>query len=192
MTVLNIAGTSGSGKSHLMRSFIDWAMERGKVKEVWSDKEHAMAGYEFAMKRFDRPIHIVGAYDTPTGGCDTARSAVKIFDIVREQYALGKHVLYEGLFVMNHTRGTQLAAELGEELCIIQLTTPYSVCIASINVRRGARGDGKLLTKDNTRGNYVRAENYCTKMRGAGARVIRVAREKGLETMISVLSGDWE
>jgi len=145
-------------------------------------------GYDICYSN-EFPLHLVGAYaDAVTAGCDTIRDVVQVFDLVRQRVKEGYDVIYEGLFVMNHTRGPQLAAELGEDMVVLHLLTPYTVCVSSINERRSVRGEGKLLSKKNTKGNWVRAENYCHKMREAGARVIKVPREKALVKLLEVLA----
>ena len=193
--IINVAGTSGSGKTHLIRGFLAWAGKRGIVKPCFTEERKSPIGYDIILPRKQRPVkfvpHVVGAYeDVDSAGCDTFRDVVWIFDHIRKQHEAGRDVIYEGLFMMNMTRGPQLAAEFGEELCVLQLAVPLSVCLASINARREARGEGPLRNKENTVGNYKRAENYCVKMRGAGARVIRVKREEALPALLEVLGSD--
>lgn len=185
--VINIAGTSGSGKSHLMRAFFRWAEERGELARVRVSGSARTIGYNIKLKGFQRPIHIVGAYESPTGGCDTIRDVAYVFERVLNKWCEGYQVLYEGLFVMNMTRGPQLVEAVEGDLTVLKLTTPLSVCFSSINSRRAERGEGKLLTKQNTEGNYVRAENYCSKMAGAGARVVRVSRDQALDSLIQLV-----
>jgi hypothetical protein len=183
--IVNIAGTSGSGKSHLVRGFISWAEKRGVVKPLHIEDRKEPIGYDVILKN-SKTIHIVGSYgNADTAGCDNIRDIAWLYDYIREQHE-SKHVLYEGLFMMNMTRGPQLAAET-EAVTVIQLTAPLAVCIASINSRREARGEGPLLTKVNTIGNFKRAENYCDKMRAAGATVYRAKRDSAFETLMVVL-----
>ncbi len=186
MTIITIAGTSGSGKSHLMRLFLVWAKKHGTVTEKFVEGRAAPIGY-FIDGVTDRSIYVVGGYDVPTGGCDTIHNIAQVFGMIEEQHTQKRHVLYEGLFVMNMTRGPQLAAELGQELCVLQLTTPFATCVTSIDARRAERGQGKLETKKNTEDNYRRATNYCAKMRDAGARVIKVSRVEALPTLLELL-----
>lgn len=184
--IIQIAGTSGSGKSHAMRRFLDWARQQGKVDEDFVDERNSPFGYYVTLPKF-RSIYVVGSYRTPTGGCDTISDVKRVYQLIQEMHDEGNHVLYEGLFVMNMTRGPVLAEKYGEELCVLQLNTPYAVCIASINSRRAERGEGKLHKKENTKGNYARAESYCKVMKGAGARVLRVSRGMVFPQMISLL-----
>lgn len=189
--IVTIAGTSGSGKSHLMRFFLDWARMNGDVVEEFVEGRVAPIGYLVQLKRPVQStcaIYVIGGYEVPTGGCDTIHNIAKIFSSIEKQYALGRHVLYEGLFVMNQIRGSQLAAEVGENLCVLQLTTPLATCFASINERRAERGEGKLETKNNTVDNYRRATNYCAKMRDSGARVFKVDRGTALPRLLNLLA----
>lgn len=188
--IIQIAGTGGSGKSRLMRAFIGWAKERsGQMSTCYLEGRNVPVGYDLTgVRGVAKGIHIIGAYQNwDTGGCDTIKNLPLLMSLIREAHAQGKHVLYEGLFVMNMTRGPVLAQEVGRELAILQLTTPLTTCIAGINSRREARGEGRLLAKHNTQGNFIRAQNYCAVMAGAGARVFRITRSNGLDYMLDLL-----
>lgn len=180
-SIIQIAGTSGSGKSHLMRSFLDLLETKKLVKPVVQTGRASPVGYEA------RGIFIPGSYVTPTGGCDTIKDISQVFSIVREHYDTGNNVVFEGLFCMNQTRAPQLAAQVGKDYHVLQLTTPLAVCMESINTRRAERGAGKLVNKKNTEDNYRRAVNFCATMREAGARVHKVSREEGLSKIIELL-----
>jgi hypothetical protein len=187
MSVINITGTSGAGKSHLIRSFLDIVRKRGSIHPCYLSGRTLPIGYDIALTENDR-IHLIGAYsDVTTAGCDTIRDVATVFDIIRTYHQKKFDVIYEGLFVMNHTRGPQLAEELGEDMVVLQLTTPYTECVSSINKRREERGEDKLFDKKHTHGNWVRAENYCMKMKAMGARVIPVSREKALAKLMELL-----
>jgi hypothetical protein len=183
--IINIAGTSGSGKSHLVRDFIKWVGDkRGLVKPRYKDGRKEPIGYDVSIKGHN-PIHIVGAYESAdSAGCDNIHDVAWVYNYIKNQ-AIGFDVLYEGLFMMNMTRGPQLAAENGN-MTVIQLADPLSVCIASIDARREARGEGKLLKKENTIGNFKRAASYCDKMSAAGAQVIRTKRAEALPVLIEL------
>lgn len=189
MTIIQVAGTSGSGKSHLMRAFLQWTAEKNGGLPF---KEHAEGratpiGYLIRLQGVEAPVYVCGAYEVPTGGCDTIHNIEQVYEMVWKAHKKGQHVLYEGLFCMNMTRGPQLAAKVGKDYCVLQLTTPLVQCIAAINVRRAARGEGELINKKNTIDNYKRAENFCSRMRDAGARVFRVNRDEALGKMLELL-----
>lgn len=189
--IIQVAGTSGSGKSHLMRSVI--AHFEGKTLGMLPTK-HQVPGrssplsYLYPTKeQLGRDTLIMGAYETPTGGCDTINDVSQIFARVKAYHDKRCHVLFEGLFCMNQTRGPQLAEEVGKDYHILQLTTPLAQCMASINERRAERGAGELANKKNTEDNYRRATNFCLRMRDAGARVHRVSRDEALDKIWELL-----
>lgn len=185
--IINIAGTSGAGKSHLVREFLKWAEDRGVVKSMYYGTAKQPTGYDVILKKRARTLHVVGPYEkADTAGCDILRNVDEAYHLIQDAHDAGKDVLFEGLFMMNMTRGPQLV-ELYGDVVVLQLDVPLAVCLASINGRRERRGEGKLLNKDNTKGNFVRANNYSDKMRGAGALVWRVKRERALEQLLAVL-----
>jgi len=186
--IITVAGTSGAGKSYLMRSFLAWARKNGTEEVQHVDGREAPIGYLFDLKKkLKHNVFIPGHYEAPTGGCDTIHDVEQVFELVKNMSAQGVHVLYEGLFVMNMTRGPRLVQELDVPFYVLQLTTPLAACIASIDERRAERGEGKLQTKTNTVGNYGRATNYCAKMRDAGARVVKVDRQAALPKLLELL-----
>lgn len=186
-TVVQIAGTSGSGKSHLMRAFLKRMRKEAQlVKDVGMAGREGPGGY-LVLCEDGEEVFVPGNYDTPTGGCDTIKEIKTVYELIEAELAKGRHVAYEGLFCMNQTRGPRLAAELGKRCVVLQLTTPLATCLASVNIRRAERGAGELANKKNTEDNYKRSVNFCASMREAGARVIRVSRDEGLDTMLEVL-----
>lgn len=186
--IVNIAGTSGSGKSYLVRQFMGWADGKGVLKPLYDPDQSTKRpiGYDVILPK-SNIIHIVGPYEkSDTAGCDILRNVETAYECIHEAYDAGKTVIFEGLFMMNMTRGPQLV-ELYGDVRVIQLADPLAVCIASINDRREGRGEGPLLKKENTVGNFKRANNYCDKMRAAGATVVRTKREDALDRLLSVL-----
>jgi hypothetical protein len=184
--ILQITGTSGAGKSYLIRQFMRAIEHDGVVRPLHIAGRKAPIGYDLEIGKLG--YHVVGSYeDADTAGCDTIRNVGDIFDLVRKRHASYEAVLFEGLFVMNVMRGKKLAEEFRRKMAVMQLMVPLSQCLASIDERRERRGQGRLLSKDNTRGNYQRAENYSTHMRAAGAQVIKVSREVALGKLLEVL-----
>lgn len=184
--IIQITGTSGAGKTHLVRRFLDYCYDNNIAREPEHiDGRKLPLGYHLWDGR-SKVCYLLGAYpdDLDSSGCDNIKDVVWLYDLVRERHEKGETVLFEGLFVMNHTRGPMLAADYGKKFCILHLTTPFALCVDSINARRTARGEDVLLTKKNTKTNDVRANNYCTKMAAAGARVVRVTREQAFPELL--------
>lgn len=180
--IVQIAGTSGSGKSFLVRQF----MEGGELTEDVEDGR--ILGYDLQRPDLRRPVYILGRYgDVDTAGCDTIKGVEKIYYMVRCAHEVGYHVLFEGLFAMNQTRGPALAQELGRQITIMLLEVPLGVCYKSVNQRRSRRGEDVRTVWGNTRGNYVRAQNYTARMREAGARAMVVSREEAVGEILRIM-----
>src|SRR5262249_2238911 len=107
----------------------------------------------------------------------------------------GEHVLYEGLFCMNMTRGPALVRavrDLGgvDAVHVVKLTTPMDECFRRIAGRRAVAGVTEPVARANTEGNFTRAQNYAQKMKDAGARKWLVASEDAPELILSILRGE--
>ncbi len=185
--IIQIAGTSGSGKTHVVRQL----MEAAKSTHFhFITGRKTPIGYDIYLPQVRGKIYVLGSYDNPTGGCDTIKSVKDIYSKIEEQYALGNHVVFEGLFAMNQTRGPALSNRLPlRTITVLLLTTPLATCFASIDVRRAYRGADKLPVERtlNTQNNYVRARNYTARMRDAGAAIKRVSREEALPCLLDLL-----
>lgn len=184
--IINIAGTNGSGKSTVVRNL----MNHCKLQEtvLTEGREHPL-GYVVRLAECRRPIYIVGAYVYGTGGADTIKrlGVEPIFQLVEDK-ARDYHVVYEGAFVMNHTRGPALVSKLDTEFYVLLLTTPLEVCFQEINKRRDSTEfKSPALQRKNIEGNHVRAQNYAAKMKAAGAYVHRVTRDNALDDVLALL-----
>lgn len=180
--IIQIAGTSGSGKSFLMEKLL----AKCKLAPMYEAGRKTPIAYLASLKGAAQ-FHVIGSYETDgtTKGCDTIRNVEDIYRLLRALSLGGANVVFEGLFVMNQTRGPQLAAD--RPVTVLQLTTPLAVCKVGIDARRAVRGEGPLDKMDNTKSNHRRAEKYCASMREAGARVIKVDRDAALELLIKLL-----
>ncbi|HVX90176.1 MAG TPA: hypothetical protein VHC20_00860, partial [Candidatus Paceibacterota bacterium] len=172
-----------------MRSFLDWAKsECVPIETEYVSTREAPYGYLVGLKRaIGHNVLVPGHYEAPTGGCDTIHDIAMLYKFIENTVRQGCHVVYEGLFVMNMTRGPALLEELGVPFYVLQLTTPLSVCLESVNKRRAEKGKGELETTKNTEDNYRRALKYCSVMRDAGAKVIKIEREQGLPKLLELL-----
>jgi len=187
--VVNIAGTNGSGKSHLVHALLGGMT---KTELMHGDKVY---GYEGLVDGVEHVVHVMGAYLSVTGGCDVLRNnldspVAEIFDLIREYHKQGKHVIYEGSYVMNMQRGPVLATELGRDLKVLHLTTPLATCVTSINARRAERGVGLIASTKDVEANWNRARSYAAKMRDAGASVYKVSRAEALPKLLGLLHDD--
>ena len=144
--IVNIRGTSGSGKSTSVRGLMNLA---GRVERchAYSNDELFATGrpdaYELDLD-LGSPLFVVGSYETECGGCDSIPTQDEICARVR-RYASKGHVVMEGL-LMSHlfSRYAALDRELQPTPYIWAfLDTPLELCIARVKARRDARGVAK-------------------------------------------------
>ena len=186
--IVQIVGTNGSGKSQVIRTL----MEEGRTESLRKVEGGGPAGYRLWLDSVPRSVYIPGSYSNPTGGCDTISSNVKqVFEMVRVAHEAGQHVLFEGIFVMNQTRGPELVRLLHGQFHVVLLTTPLGVCFASIADRRAERGVAAQVARRNTENNHTRARNYTARVRDVGAVVHRVNRDEAPERCWGILAGRW-
>jgi cytidylate kinase len=135
--VINVRGTSGSGKSTIVRGI----MEKGIVVPIGAEKRPD--GYIVQILGRERNLYVVGPYLTACGGCDAIATQDEICDRIRAYATLGD-VLLEGLLMANiFGRYAAIDRELNEKgvHCIWGfLDTPLEVCIERVKGRRAERG----------------------------------------------------
>lgn len=172
--IINIRGTSGSGKSTIIRHLLDEGTDMARFKMPFRKQPY---GYSFTHPHLNGRIAVPGHYESACGGCDTLPSYDSIFDRVREGQANCDHVIFEGLLVSEEVKRTQQLHDDGFDLRVILLETPVEVCLASIRARREARGDTRPLKEDNTRNRVATIERSCKKLEDAGVKVFRTDRD---------------
>ena len=151
--VINVRGTSGSGKSTIVRGIMAMG---ATVIPIGEDRKPD--GYIVTGPLFKRSTYIVGPYVTACGGCDQIATQDEICDRIRAYAGLGD-VLVEGL-LMSHSfaRYAALDRELDKQgiHCIWAfLDTPLEVCLDRVRARREERrlatgGEFKELNVKNT------------------------------------------
>lgn len=184
--IIQLRGTSGSGKSHIMRSVLGQLRNKTKWYEPGRKQPLGYGGW------FDnRHIAIPGHYETPCGGCDTIPDLTKVFDTVLNAVAGSPIVLFEGLLASEDTRRTlELRDTIAPELFrVINIITPIEDCLAGIQQRRDARGDVRPLKPDNTVNRVRTINRACAKLRDAGMEVYEADRERASQLVFTWL---WE
>lgn len=194
--VVHVVGTMGAGKTTLLRV---WKGEAGPWEPVTAEGRVHPLGYVNHRPRGEpggpgQGLFLAGAYvdGLQTSGCDTIKDTGHAYDLVQGRYVAGLTVIYEGLFMMNHTRGLALLRVVGAgRFYVLRLTTSLDECRAGVLARRAAQGNSDPLPPrfdDGLRGNEVRATNYSHKMRMAGATVHKVSRDGALGVLRELTS----
>lgn len=183
--VIKIIGTSGSGKTHLVREVM---ARYGTRTPVYGPKRKQPLGYyvqppeEFRH----RPVlAVVGHYETACGGCDTLPSLDEVDRLVRASAAQRCHVLYEGLLGSAEVGRTAKLHADGLELHVVHLTTPLPECLDSVNARRRAKDSNKPpVAEKNTAAKHRGTLLAVGRLRAAGVPVEQLNRADALRQVM--------
>jgi len=179
---INLRGTGGAGKSHIVRIVMGLY---DHVEKIFQRGRRQPIGY-----RCDRTdgnsLWVVGHYETPCGGCDTITKPDDVYHEVRLA-ALGEYdVLFEGIIIQDDTRRIiELAAEYPTR--VIALSTPVDECLRSIARRRDERGDARPLNPLNTTNRAKRQVSIMEKLKAAGLDAQWLSREAALAAVLKEL-----
>lgn len=150
--VINLRGTSGSGKTTIVRQL----MALGSVSVIGSDRKPD--AYRLVLPEVHRPLFVIGSYRNVCGGCDSIKSQDEVCERVLS-WAPHGHVLFEGLLVSGtferYAKLDRKVARGGHGPYVWGvLDTPLAVCVNRINARRRARGQMKPVSPENTEAKY--------------------------------------
>lgn len=137
--IVMVRGTSGSGKTTVMRKVIAGLPS---LNPVW------VGGRKNPLYYYDGFHSVLGSYgDSACGGADTIHGHEALFSLIRERAEVG-HVLVEGLLLSEDVKWTSGLPR--DTVRAIFLATPLPVCLERIKGRRMARGNDKPLNPENT------------------------------------------
>jgi hypothetical protein len=143
--VVNIRGTSGSGKSTVVRALMETASFRPVYDGLFGLRRPE--AYVGALPGVERGVCILGPYDIPTGGCDNIPTYDQVIELLERYAARGHHVVFEGLLIST-CRGGVIGEALerrGRDAAILFLDTPVGTCIERVRARRRARGNTRAF-----------------------------------------------
>lgn len=143
--IINIRGTSGSGKSTIVRSIMNmfptWEPDYvlGKTRPK---------GYTCKKPDRAKALYIVGHYEILCGGADTISDLVEQFDRVRMAHEQGHDVLCEGLFMSGDVKRTLELHTLGIDILVLGIKRSFDKCYDDANRRKKqvAESYGRLFT----------------------------------------------
>lgn len=180
--IINLRGTSGSGKTTAVRSLMEALGGMGLRMKVGGRKRPIAHVYQrvgpFAS------VAVVGSYETACGGCDTISKYDTCYDLIKQLEDNGiERVVYEGL---RHSGDAKRALDLlseGRDIRVINLTTPLEDCLEAVRQRRVARGADPEFNTTNTEAKFNLIERANTRLREAGVEVHDVDREAASELL---------
>lgn len=174
--IIQIRGTSGSGKSTAMRQ----VMERlGKWKPVYVPGRKQPMYYVHET----RSIMVLGHYEVDGGGCDNIGSAAKVYELIQSTQ-LSDVVLCEGLLLSEDTKWTQQL----QDVHVIYLSTPIETCISQIKSRRLKAGNEKPLNESNTRNRVNVIERSKLKLTVLGTKCYSLSFQPAVKKVLELIA----
>lgn len=185
---INIRGTSGSGKTHLVRTMLNHVTSKEGLAsgcELTFVKSDIREECGYLIKRpGHRDIWVMGSYEGPTGGCDTISGQLsldRIYDKVERTVTVDhRHVLFEGLIVCSDARRTKDLVSEKFPLHVILLNTPLEQCKKNIDARRAAKEKGPLEDHRNTEQKYNGNLESVARFASAGVDVKQLSVEDAM------------
>ena len=158
--IIQIRGTSGSGKSTAMKKATELIQTKDKWQSVYVEGRKKPMYYETAKGGLK--IYVLGHYESPCGGCDTIGSASKVFELALSLLAFRPDsvILCEGLLLSEDTKWSLQMPELR----VVFLHTNIETCLERVRQRRAAVGNEKPLSEKNTRNRLAVIERARVKL----------------------------
>lgn len=175
--VVNIRGTSGSGKSYIIHQLLsleDW--------NEWKDSSGKILGYYNSRNGWA----IVGSYHNACGGCDTVRSQDEIEERIQIFLNGGYNVVFEGLLVSTlSSRWSNFSNRISTQANTVfyYLDTPIETCIENIKNRRLQAGNTKPLNENNTHNRVRQINNSFNNLTKSGCCCIRISSKQLLSDL---------
>ncbi len=184
--IVNIRGTNGSGKSHIVYEL----MKKYLVKPHVDDRGKVIGHY------LGKNVYVIGRYceSTTCGGCDTIRDedGIKSQDRVCARVQLATvgnfSVLFEGIIVSSvFERYYSLAQRLKPVRWVWAfMDTPSDVCILQVLKRNG----GKLFKTKNLLDKAKSVEHSIVKLRERREEVVMIDYRNGVQQVEELLAGE--
>jgi hypothetical protein len=165
--LVKLHGTSGSGKTTIVRNIFDEASQILPIGPVSRPE-----AYKVTHPYLQRPLYILGPYENKCGGMDGVTSVDRQIELI-ERYAEEGHVLYEGLLLSTYYgRLGAITEKWGNSHIFAFLNTPIEECIHRVKARRAAAGNLRPLNEENTRKRIVPIEALKKKLIWSGRNVV--------------------
>lgn len=193
--IVNIRGTSGSGKTWSVRALMALYESLGMQWEyVPGTKENggARSGYhQGAMAGRARPLRILGFYGgAACGGCDGIKTQLGVELMVRQAVQDKVDVIFEGLLISHlASRWVTLPMALGVPWRFVFLDTSEAACVQRAIDRRIAKGNTKPFNPHNTVQKYKDISRRYDQMVAAGLDCIKASSDEAHRRIYEFFEG---
>lgn len=127
-TIIQVRGTSGSGKTTVMREVMDGITNKWKPNFIEGRKRPLYYSYMGLYA-------VLGHYEIDCGGCDTIGSVPQVFRVIESLQSNFKFILGEGLLLSEDVIWVEKY-----DANILFLTTSVDRCLKRVEKRQQAKG----------------------------------------------------
>lgn len=185
--IIQIRGTSGSGKTTVMRQLM---AKYGPWKAV-TGSESGLADYEKRKKPLyyesrENNLVVLGHYESTCGGCDNIGSARAVAELIHSgEFSWYPRILCEGLLLSEDVKWSK---EM-DDLVAVFLTTPLDRCLRQVAQRRQEAGNDEPLNPKNTENRVAVIERARQRLLAEAAQVkcIQCPSEKAASLITKLL-----
>lgn len=199
--IINPRGTSGAGKTHLVRRILSAYGWRAGASggatgiELWRAGRARPMGYRLRHPASERCLVVIGAYEGTRGGCDTIPLADggldEAFRLAAEWAAAGCDVVLEGAAVsLEHERCAALAAS--HPLHVIMLATPPRIAAQRLIRRRHVPVAVWDDVTSLLQAQHAEMEGACNRLAPVAASLERLNPDRALGVALGHLGSDAE
>ena len=178
--IVNLRGTSGSGKTTIVRRLMDAGDSEALGKQA----------VRTALPSFKWPLFFIGRYNNVCGGMDTVPTQADCATWVYNTYDHG-HVICEGLLASGVGPKATLPAACisaaGPNAWFLCLDTPLEVCLERVQRRRDERGDDRPFNPANTQAKWEQTRRAYQLLEEGGANVRWLPYETAYEKVLKML-----
>jgi len=185
--IIKIHGTSGSGKTTIIRELMK--MSDPVPAECVDLKEGRVEAMILHLKSVMKPVVVLGPYGKAHCGGLDAISGTDVHVQLLRRYVEWGHVLYEGLLGSECYGAMGAASELyhGDHLFAF-LDTPIETCIERVKQRRLDAGNTKPLNESNTRGRVAKIERLKYRLQNEFGRwVVDIDHKRATDQIYQIL-----
>lgn len=183
--IINLRGTSGSGKTTVARRLMAAAPSRDVLIE-----EKKVGVRTMPNQHWKQPLFFIGRYDNVCGGMDTVPTQADCVTLVAQAYDHG-HVICEGLLASGVGPKATLPAACislaGPNAWFLCLDTPLEVCLERVRQRRAERGDEREFNPENTKSKWEQTRRAYELLEEGGANVAWLPYETAYEKVVKML-----
>lgn len=183
--LLQLRGTSGSGKTTAMKKLIDVI---GAKPIAMNDRMTKNEVYRGSFVGYDDvKVYILGDYSPhrSAGGCDTIPTVQQVIDLV-EKYSKAKTlIVFEGLLLAHSwgAMGEYAHEKFGPRYINAFLDTPEDLCLERVVQRRASKGrdtegDRAAKIEKNVRADYYRVQLCYERVVARGGKRVDINHKK--------------